>query len=481
MSETQTAKRPGCFRRLIAGIFWLLFSGIFTVLLIAGLITLAIAAINRSWLPNFLPDLQQEAEKLSNIPITVQNLGNQNEAVRADLNGLLERDVEQQTQLLTVTNLDRTVDNSLNRFDTRLNNLENLVTEDLSQQNEMLSGLTDQVDGVVNSQGEAIGLLNNAVSILQNDINESNLRIDEVGGELDVLTSEIVDVQLVVDEQQARLDENIASLQATEPISGTVGQTMVVRTLSYLRILGLVSDARYQLSQGNSTGAEASVAVAQAMIDEIIVQDPTVEEVLAEVGLPLALASEAISDAPEEALTDLDLAWQALDGIVAESLNDLDGKSEAVGEDAGTDDESNNDTDTSTDEDETDADSAEDDTDSGEDSTDDGSTDSTDDDSADSGDGGEDTSTDSDDGDAVELPPVVGTATVVTSRGSNLNMREEPTPSAGIVKKLPHESVVNVLDVQFTDESGELWYQVESDGDVGWVVARFLEFAGDEG
>lgn len=65
-------------------------------------------------------------------------------------------------------------------------------------------------------------------------------------------------------------------------------------------------------------------------------------------------------------------------------------------------------------------------------------------------------------------------ATVAWANGDNVNLRVGPGPDEAIVTEVPESSPVYVIDGLYTAADGTLWYQVEANGSVGFMIADFV-------
>jgi cell wall-associated NlpC family hydrolase len=78
-------------------------------------------------------------------------------------------------------------------------------------------------------------------------------------------------------------------------------------------------------------------------------------------------------------------------------------------------------------------------------------------------------------GDRTETAPArvkVGTEAQIDTTGG-VNLRTDPSTSAGVVELVKSNRIVYLLDGP-RDADGEDWYKVDFDGTIGWVAGRFL-------
>jgi cell wall-associated NlpC family hydrolase len=67
-----------------------------------------------------------------------------------------------------------------------------------------------------------------------------------------------------------------------------------------------------------------------------------------------------------------------------------------------------------------------------------------------------------------------GTGVVAYANGDNVNLRVGPGPDEAVAGEVPEGSTVYVIDGLYTAADGSLWYQVESNGISGFMVADYL-------
>nr|WP_242024302.1 SH3 domain-containing protein [Trichocoleus sp. FACHB-591] len=65
------------------------------------------------------------------------------------------------------------------------------------------------------------------------------------------------------------------------------------------------------------------------------------------------------------------------------------------------------------------------------------------------------------------------TTKVIQAGDGFANLRSQPTTEVDVVAKIPNGTPVVILNEQ-TNSSGQLWYQVEASGQVGWVYSDLL-------
>ncbi len=62
----------------------------------------------------------------------------------------------------------------------------------------------------------------------------------------------------------------------------------------------------------------------------------------------------------------------------------------------------------------------------------------------------------------------------VQAKDGVANLRNRPSTEVGVVSKVPNGTAVEILDEQ-TNSSGQLWYQVKVNGQVGWLYSELLQ------
>ena len=67
-----------------------------------------------------------------------------------------------------------------------------------------------------------------------------------------------------------------------------------------------------------------------------------------------------------------------------------------------------------------------------------------------------------------------GQARIAYANGDDVRLREAPGFTGTLIRYIPEGSVVDVLDGPAEDDEGSLWFEVEFDGDTGFVVSDYL-------
>ncbi len=189
--------------------------------------------------------------------------------------------------------------------------LQEQMTADLAHQSEMLAALqTDLAAAAATGETAAAdtAALNEAFLALQNDINESNGRIDNLGGEFDTL--------------QARTEGFASRLaQFEETAVPTANLEAFQQTLSLFHIWEQISRARLHLADNNEGLAASEVEQALRMMDILTANSaPEDAETLSLVQTRLSLALNSLPDDAETAVRDLENAWDQLDAMLTAQL-----------------------------------------------------------------------------------------------------------------------------------------------------------------
>ena len=69
---------------------------------------------------------------------------------------------------------------------------------------------------------------------------------------------------------------------------------------------------------------------------------------------------------------------------------------------------------------------------------------------------------------------VGGQARISYANGDDVRLRDEPSYNGTLIRFLPEGTVLDVVDGPFTDEAGNIWYQLSFDGDTGYIVSDYL-------
>jgi chromosome segregation ATPase len=196
-------------------------------------------------------------------------------------------------------------------LETRLSAIQEQLSTDMINQADMLTALQEEVAAVTSSsESTAAGTsaVSEALALLQADINDSNQRIDELGGELDTLQG-----------QTDQLDTNFGQFTETA-VSGTELDDLQ-QTLALFHTWERIARARLYLAENNVGLAIDDVEQAQRLLDLLIATSGEDEaEALAIVQTRLSLAFNSLPTDLGTAVRDLENAWNQLDDILTARL-----------------------------------------------------------------------------------------------------------------------------------------------------------------
>ena len=226
--------------------------------------------------------------------------------MRSDVNALMGDDPEQLQQSASMGA-------DISRLDIQVTNLESALNSELAQQQADLDDLTTGLETAVSSADALaadLATLNSALTALQGDINANGSRIDALGGEIDGLRANV-----------DTLDGSVVALneQQTAMLAETDAAPDVQRTLSLFRVWELITRARLRLLENNVGLAGDDIETAIRTVDLLVTLEPD-SEPLQMVQARLVLAFGNLPDAPDLAVTDLETAWDELDGIFENEL-----------------------------------------------------------------------------------------------------------------------------------------------------------------
>ena len=296
--STVTSSRPGFFRRL-----WQAFVTLLKIaLVLAILVGLGVAG----WFG------YQELTRSFN------SLSNRDEANRQRIE-LLRSDIDTlQTDRTAQGNQLNRLESQLTGLDTEVTRLTDRLTADLSRQGEMLSHLEEQVNGLTTGAeliAEDVEGLSAGVIALQGDVNENIAAVDELGGNVDGLGADVRD-----------LSDDFSALESAVTAASEEATSQVTRmgeALSLFRAWEMVYRARLRLLEQNFGLATEDVALAQALVEALVTEASEAEsEMLLAVQERLELAADNLPDDPNTAERDLESAWEMLDGILSDLLDE---------------------------------------------------------------------------------------------------------------------------------------------------------------
>ncbi len=203
-----------------------------------------------------------------------------------------------------------------------LNTLREEMAGDLERQQEMLTALEENINAVTEANQTVTNLgetareetaaLASALVAIQGDFNDTNSRIDALGGEIDELRAE----NTTLDADLAELNQSVISTTVAAAEMETFQQT-----LALFHVWELVARARLRLVENNLGLATADVERAFRALDEILIADlGENEEALKVVQTRLAFTFTSLTDNPDVAARDLESAWDELDRILTDRL-----------------------------------------------------------------------------------------------------------------------------------------------------------------
>jgi len=244
-------------------------------------------------------------------------------ATRDDANrqriDLLRNDIDTlQTDRTSQGNRLNGLENELSSLESEVGTLTERLTADLNRQDDMLTVLDGQVSDLIASTGsitENVAALSAGVNALQGDINENIAAVDELGGHVDVLDTNMR--ELSDDFVALESEVTTAAETATEQVA-QMGQA-----LSLFRAWEMVYRARLRLLEQNFGLATDDVAVARALVGALATNSSEDgNEALLAVQERLELAATNLPDDPNSAERDLESAWEMLDSILSELLGE---------------------------------------------------------------------------------------------------------------------------------------------------------------
>ena len=297
MSDGIMEQRAGCGSRLV----WIA-KAVFGFLLVLGVIVAIV------WGGFMIYQMIQTEINRSSESVTTRFEAQESriDILREEVNALVSANPGQEDRLTQLQQELAAVNTQLSTLDT-----------DLAQQTNMLATLEASMATTLSNDETAVNniiVLNDSLSALQGDFNESSVRLDTFGGEVDVLTGEV-----------AVLGETAVTAQEMAAESETAVNDMA-QTLMLFRAWELVARARLRLLENNPGLAQADVAKADDMLQRIILilpADSTETERLQTVQTRLALAADNLSLDAGIASADLETAWDELDKVLAARLQPI--------------------------------------------------------------------------------------------------------------------------------------------------------------
>lgn len=198
----------------------------------------------------------------------------------------------------SIANLQATVTS----LESQLAALEEAGLAELNRQSEMLTAMETGLAAAATSDETAT--LSEAIVTLQNDINDSNGRLDSLGGEID-------DVRTIAEQANAAADAAISDAELAE----------MRQTVALFQLWEHIARARLHLAEDNVGLATTEVEQTLRLMDLILAA--SAEEDLADLELMqtrLSLAFNSLPDEPETAVLDLENAWSQLNVFLTARL-----------------------------------------------------------------------------------------------------------------------------------------------------------------
>ncbi len=237
------------------------------------------------------------------------------------LNGQIDRQAAQLIQLQGQLNDQagqlEVLQQANGRLEAQLADGQEALQSDLDRQDEMLREQSSQIEGLVAADQtftQTISLLNAGQIAMQQDVVSLGSELDAFGGDFDQLLGEMTTVRA----NETALSEEVAAFAAelTAADPAALRQTVFV-----FRVWELVTRARLRLAEQNFGLAAADIDLAQIALSDLLAAsaEPLVEP-LQQVEQRVLLAAENLATAPETTVSDLDIAWQELDAILAALL-----------------------------------------------------------------------------------------------------------------------------------------------------------------
>lgn len=204
----------------------------------------------------------------------------------------------------------------------RLEDLEGQIAGELEQHQQLLTSLEARMSAAENNGDAALerievaasdgATMGSAIVALQSDLNESNSRIDALGGEIDGLRSE-----------NARIDGSVADLSqlTASALEAAADIDEMRQTLAIFHVWELVARARLRLLENNLGLAAADVERAFRAIDALVAAGlEGDDDTLNVIQTRLALSYNGLPDRPVVAALDLENAWDELGRMLTSRL-----------------------------------------------------------------------------------------------------------------------------------------------------------------
>ena len=284
MAETT---RPSVARRMGRGLYTVL-----KMTVISLLIIVVIAAAGWAILRGY----EEVNNSFDSVNTRVDANNQRVEVVKDDLTAVKTRIDSQDSQLADLVQENADLVAQIGTLEADLAALETEMADDLA------TAVATSDTALTNTSDLA-----DVLTALQSDLNDSNNRIDALGGEVDGIR---IDTDQVRDEVTtlAPLSDSVANAEMTV-------QEME-QTLALFHIWGLVSRARTRLQEGNIGLAQQDVDLALRGVEAITADETEPNEQLLQVQTRLGLALIALPDDPTTAVLDLDNTWNVLNELL---------------------------------------------------------------------------------------------------------------------------------------------------------------------
>lgn len=206
---------------------------------------------------------------------------------------------EQQRQLTALQNEVATLEADLSRQ-------EAAAQAEQQAQGEQLAALQEALATAVAHNQAADDALSQALIALQTDQNELISQVDQVGGNVDQLQADLTKTSMMVAELDTAVNETFLTPDELQ------------RTLALFRAWQIIARARLHLLDDNAGLARSDVEEGLRTIDFLISTsaDPTEEAALRVIQTRLALAFSNLTDQPQQAVNDLESAWDEMDSLL---------------------------------------------------------------------------------------------------------------------------------------------------------------------
>ena len=185
--------------------------------------------------------------------------------------------------------------------------LQSDLTLDLDTQEQRLAQLERALATAVSNANTTEASIGDGLLVLQDDLNETNSRIDDLGGQIDAVQSDLEAASVNVSTLETAVTENQLSPDTLQ------------ETIALFRIWELIARARLRLLENNFGLAASDIEQALYTADFLIETREAAEQDtndLSIVQTRLALALSNLPDTPSQAISDLEFAWNRVDQML---------------------------------------------------------------------------------------------------------------------------------------------------------------------